>query len=175
MPFEDWRSKLAKAVRTVKDSTGEIYNTAKINVDLGKEQDHLNKLYYEIGKKVHEIYQYGGSLGKFFDEKYLEIKEVEERIEELQKKMEEVKKVRVCTECGKEVEKGAKFCPKCGASMSNVPAKDKEEVAQSSEKPIEVENNDASKPKNETKICPTCKAENGMDDKFCLSCGRALF
>ena len=36
MPFEDWRSKLAKAVRTVKDSTGEIYNTAKINVDLGK-------------------------------------------------------------------------------------------------------------------------------------------
>lgn len=173
MAFDDWRSKLAKAVRTVKDSTGEMYTTAKINIDLGKEQEHLNKLYYEIGKKVHEIYQYGGSLGKFFDEKYLEIKEVEERIEELQKKIEEIKKVRVCTECGKEIEKGAKFCPKCGASMSNIP--EKEAVVQSSEKPIEIEKNDASKPPKETKICPTCQSENKIEDKFCLSCGRALF
>ena len=66
MPLDDWRSKLAKAVKTVKDGTGELYQTTKINVDLGKEQDNLKKLYYEIGKKVHEIYQYGGSLGKVF-------------------------------------------------------------------------------------------------------------
>ena len=69
--------------------------------------------------------------------------------------------------------------------MSNVPVK--EEVMQSKdqtqESSQEVENNDISKvqtetrteEKTETKICPTCKSENGIDDKFCLSCGRALF
>ncbi len=44
MPLDDWRSKLAKAVKTVKDGTGELYQTTKINVDLGKEQDNLKKL-----------------------------------------------------------------------------------------------------------------------------------
>lgn len=172
MPFDDWRSKLAKAVKTVKDSTGELYNTTKVNVDLGKEQENLRKLYYDIGKKVHEIYQYGGSLGKFFDEKYLEIKEVEERIEELQKKMEELKKVRICTECGKEVDKGAKFCPKCGTSMKEI---SKEEIFKPQLESIEVQEVQNHKPKIEMKVCPTCNAENQPEDKFCLSCGRALF
>ena len=32
--------------------------------------------------------------------------------------MEEIKKVRVCIQCGKEVDNKAKFCPKCGSAMT---------------------------------------------------------
>ncbi|NLK20629.1 MAG: zinc ribbon domain-containing protein [Epulopiscium sp.] len=178
MPFDDWRNKLAQALKTVKDGTGELYQTTKVNVDLGKEQEVLKKIYYEIGKKVHEIYQYGGSLGKFFDEKYTEIKEVEEKIEELQKKMEELRKSRICIECGKEVEKGAKFCPKCGAPMNDSAKEEamakivKKEESQDTLSQIK---NKVQSQKVEIKRCPTCRAENQMEDKFCLSCGRALF
>lgn len=44
MPMDDWRMKLAKALKTVKDGTGELYQTTKINVDLGREQDNLKDL-----------------------------------------------------------------------------------------------------------------------------------
>ncbi|HQD50457.1 MAG TPA: zinc ribbon domain-containing protein [Defluviitaleaceae bacterium] len=163
MPMDDWRMKLAKALKTVKDGTGELYQTTKINVDLGREQDNLKKIYYDIGKKVHEIYQYGGSLGKFFDEKYLEIKEVEEKIEALQKKMEELKKVRVCIHCGKEVESKAK----CGSPMDDTVKEEK-----NTKETIKEEENRS--PQLDIKVCPNCKAENQKDDKFCLSCGRTL-
>ncbi|WP_058486915.1 zinc ribbon domain-containing protein [Defluviitalea phaphyphila] len=167
--MNDWRNKLAKVVKTVKDNTGEIYKTTKINIELGKEQENLKSLYYEIGKKVHEIYQYGGSLGKFFDEKYLEIKEVEEKIEELQNKIEELKKVRICLKCGKEVDRGAKFCPKCGNRMDD-------EVQKEDNVNINTDMNKVNiNSKPEKKICPVCKAENNLEDKFCLSCGRALY
>ena len=49
-----------------------------------------------------------------------------------------------CSECGKEVKKGSKFCPECGAKM------------------------------NEGKFCPECGAKVSADAKFCPECGKKL-
>jgi len=87
-------------------------------MSVATEQNTLKNLHLEIGKKVHEIYQYGGSLGKFFDEKYREIEACEIKIEELKEQISLIKGTRECSKCGKSAERTAEFCPKCGIRLA---------------------------------------------------------
>ncbi|NLL70401.1 MAG: zinc-ribbon domain-containing protein [Epulopiscium sp.] len=189
--LNDWRGKIAKAAKTVKDTSGDLYKTSKINLALGSEQESLKKIYLDIGKKVHEIYQYGGILGKFFDEKYEEIRMVEEKIENLQKQLEELKQVKICPHCMKEIEQKAAFCPHCGEGVKEVKTKETEEIKETTEikekqektslQDQTMENHLEDREKKEStqekpqKICPVCKTENAPEDRFCMSCGRAIF
>jgi ribosomal protein L40E len=185
--MNDWRSKIAKATKTISQTSGDLYKTTKLNLTMGTEEENLKKLYLEVGKKVHEIYAYGGSLGKFFDEKYKEIKEVETKIDELKKQLEELRQTKICPACGKEADKVATFCPKCGASLEGVMIQVKKEPeiqVQLEEEQIEsdpiiqkvVEEIVVQEEAKVTKkICPTCKAQNHVEDRFCISCGRAIF
>lgn len=181
--FNDWRSKIVRAAKTVKDTSGDLYKTSKLNLALGSEQENLKKIYLEIGQKVHEIYQYGGNLGTFFDQKYEEIQKIEEKIEILKKQLEEYKKVKICPHCMKNMDQKATFCPHCGKKIQEI-TETKEvqdeirpEVKQKSQslEDISIQDTISEKPMEDTKICPVCKAENSPEDRFCMSCGRAIF
>ncbi len=96
-------TKLGKKVTT---SSNKLIKNIKTNLKLNSAEEKLKKLYLEIGQKVHEIYAYGGSIGKFFDEKYLEIAKIEEQINELKSLLakEKAKNVEVIQDI-KKVEK----------------------------------------------------------------------
>jgi ribosomal protein S27AE len=113
----DLKDTLMKFTKGVTKTSGELLKSTKLSLALASEEDKLKQIYMEIGKKVHEIYQYGGSLGKFFDEKYLEIQQTEAGIQSLRDQMDTVKGVRTCPKCGASVERTAGFCPKCGTQM----------------------------------------------------------
>ncbi|HOA81116.1 MAG TPA: zinc ribbon domain-containing protein, partial [Defluviitaleaceae bacterium] len=61
----------------------------------------------------------------------------------------------------------AKFCPKCGSPMDDTVKEEK-----NTKETIKEEENRS--PQLDIKVCPNCKAENQIEDKFCLSCGRTL-
>lgn len=185
------RDSIFKFTKSVSKTSGDIIKSTKLSMNLASEEDRLKKIYMEIGKKVHEIYQYGGSLGKFFDEQYEAIQDCEAKIADLTEKLNVVKGARLCPKCGKNVEKASEFCPKCGAGME--PADDKgdsrfenaapgerieaaeaglaEEGAGRAEAPEKVRNGE---PVAETVVCDSCQAKNEAKAKFCLGCGRVL-
>lgn len=99
-----------------KQSKGFLRST-KLSMDLASEESNLKSIYTEIGKKVHEIYAYGGSLGKFFDEKYRDLLECEQKIDALRKELDDAKGTKTCPKCGKSAASAAEFCPKCGTRM----------------------------------------------------------
>jgi rubrerythrin len=119
--MDDIKNAILKISKTLTKTSGDLLKTTKLSVSLSNEEESLKNLYVEIGKKVHEIYLYGGSLGKFFDEKYRELEIQENKIKELRETLDMVKGVKSCPKCGKSVDKAAEFCPKCGNSMSAVP------------------------------------------------------
>lgn len=182
--FKDTLSNVTKSV--YKTSKGFIKST-KLSIDLSGEESRLKALYTDIGKKVHEIYSYGGSLGKFFDDKYKEILECEDKIDELRKALEISKGVKACPKCGKTASVSAEFCPKCGGKLgefTEIPqilaAPDEIEIPAASSEPIKAGNMPV-EPVFETivktpptKKCPVCGKENSSADKFCLSCGRII-
>ena len=112
--MQDLRGTLFNITKNVTKTSGDLLKTTKLNLSLSNEEANLKNLYMEIGKKVHEIYLYGGSLGKFFDEKYKELSSLEMKISDIKEQIGVIKGTRECAKCGKPVERTAEFCPKCG-------------------------------------------------------------
>jgi ribosomal protein L37AE/L43A len=115
--LNDIKGTLLNLTRNVSKTGGSLVKTTKLTVTLAQEPEAVKALDVEIGTKVHEIYQYGGSLGKFFDEKYREIEGLERKIDGLKDEIAKIKGVKECPKCGKQVDKNAEFCPKCGLKL----------------------------------------------------------
>ena len=166
--MSDIRETLTNFTKNVTKSSGDLFKSTRLSMSVSTEQTNLKNLYLEIGKKVHEIYQYGGSLGKFFDEKYREIEACELKIEELKEQIGLIKGTRECIKCGKTVERTAEFCPKCGTRIEADAIEPVSEPVSQAPTP-----NPPPIPET-TRTCRICNAENETSAKFCLSCGRIL-
>jgi len=200
--MSDLRGTIANITRNVTKTSGDLLKTTKLGMNLSAEEGNLRNLHYEIGRKVHEIYQYGGSLGKFFDEKYLEIEACERKIAEIKEQIGVIKGTRDCPKCGKKVERESEFCPKCGirlmeagmaASAAAPSPVSVDSAAMVDHVGLQIPPHSAAPPEappppaaipaapapppapipNE-KFCRICGSKNESTTKFCLSCGRIL-
>jgi len=198
--MQDIRGTIANLTKTAAKSSGDFLKSTKLSMSLSSEEGNLKELQLELGRKVHEIYQYGGSLGKFFDEKYLEIEACERKIAELREQISEIKGTKQCVKCGKSLNRDAEFCQKCGirvelsgtacveqtqgqmqpdffeaapqtaAVPSAAPA-----TPNVSQAPIPAPITPSSPPPVlTTRTCRVCNSENENGTKFCLTCGRIL-
>jgi len=167
--------------KNISKSSGDLFKTTRLSMNVSSEQTNLKNLYLEIGKKVHEIYQYGGTLGKFFDDKYLELEACERKINELKEQISQIKGVRECPKCGKTADRTSEFCPKCGIRFGTPSAEITEPSVQTQpistpEQPqIQITQDiPPPPPMAKTKSCRVCGMENDVSTKFCLSCGRIV-
>jgi len=194
--MSDIRDTVLQFTKKVTSTSGDLLKTTKLSMSVSTEQNNLKNLYLEIGKKVHEIYRYGGNLGKFFDEKYMELEASERKIEELKEQIAQIKGVRECSKCGKTAERTAEFCPKCGIRFGVIgeaahtpppelaPATDYAptapplEASSAPTPPISIHSpaqlEAAATPEPATHRCRVCGMENDINTKFCLSCGRIV-
>ncbi|MCL2217613.1 MAG: zinc ribbon domain-containing protein [Defluviitaleaceae bacterium] len=115
--MSDFQSTVVNIARNVTKASGDLLKSTKLNMSLSSEEANLKSLYMEIGRKVHEIYSYGGSLGEYFDGKYMEIVECERKISDIKEQIGKIKGIRECPKCGKKVERVSEFCPKCGLKL----------------------------------------------------------
>ena len=149
--MEEIKENLVKFGKGVTKASAKLIKNTKLNLKLSSEEEKIRKLYIEIGQKVHEIYSYGGSIGKFFDEKYIQIVEVEEKIKEIKRSIN--------------IEKEKPYYAEQTDTI-NIP----KEI-------IEINENKADNillTEKEYKICNSCGEKNNTNDKFCLKCGRSI-
>lgn len=185
--MNDIRNTILKAANTITKTSTELLKSTKLSVSLASEEDKLKALYVETGKKVHEIYMFGGSLGKAFDELIKRIEEQEERIKGIRNQLEIVKGTRTCTNCGKTIDRYAEFCPKCGQRAADarpvtpIEASVGEPEPAPPQEPVPRPDAELPAPEAETpeagadiKRCGACGQENEKELKFCLYCGRIL-
>lgn len=148
--MEELKNNITKLGKSITKASGKLIKNTKLNIKLSSEEEKIRKIYIEIGQKVHEIYSYGGNIGKFFDEKYLEIVEAEEKIKEIKNLINLQKEKPFETEKSKEI---------------NIP----KEVFIDTTLNNEIENSI-----EEYKICNACGEKNEKGEKFCLKCGRGI-
>lgn len=162
---------------------GTFIKTTKLTLNLSSEEGKLNALYTEIGKKVHEIYSYGGSIGEFFDAKYQEILEQQNKINDIKTALDLAKGVRTCPKCGKGSPRTSVFCPKCGENMGEAVDAEAQTAEPAFASHVEKNAPTHNGPKKEefvkeenkrVKNCSICGSTNDEADRFCLSCGRIL-
>lgn len=198
--MDDIRHTITNITKTITQTSGGLIKSTKLSMNLANEEAALRNLHTEMGKKVCEIYSFGGSLGKVFDEKYREVQEAEVRIEALKNQLDLAKGVRTCPKCGKTAPKTAEFCPKCGANMAGVPIMESfvppehtplpyagavppsppissPPAPEPAPEPIQHQHPEPAveaAPVQTGVTCKVCQAVNPQNEKFCLSCGRML-
>ncbi len=168
--MDNMKKTLMDLTRKVTKTSGEVIKTTKLSLSLSTEEESLRAIYTDIGKKVHEIYMYGGTLGKFFDEKYKDIQIAEQKIDALKEEIDKVKGTKTCPKCGRTVEP-SEFCPKCGARLdASLPDTTvSEAVAKAKDLPAP---DILCPPAPPATLCRVCGVENEPGTKFCISCGR---
>jgi len=162
-----------KITSSITKTSGEIFKSAKLSINLAAEEDRLKSIYTDIGKKVHEIYIYGGSLGAAFDDK-IELAEAQQKkINDLKNRIDAVKGTKTCAVCGKTMEKNAEFCPKCGNKSGEAVVKNiiAAPTTQQADEP-DAQYERSAEPGGKT--CPICGKINEDGVRFCYHCGRVL-
>ena len=165
MPFKDNLSKITKSVtggaKTAAKKSGEVYEITKINISLSSEEDKLKSIYTELGKAAFEEFEKGASVNENLTSLYNQAADCKKTINELKEKVNELKKIKYCVNCGAKLDISTAFCPKCGA---------KNEIINSEEK--ETEDNQNANTENtceeDKKECPD---NNAASCKTCPNCG----
>ena len=135
--MEEIKSMINKIGKNITKTSKDIIKNTKLSMQLSSKEEKLKNIYIEIGKKVYEIYSYGGNIGEFFDEKYKEMLSIEKEIYIIKQKIAEnknsdnaytnnqevidtrpnvsnVQECRICQACGQKNNINDKFCLKCG-------------------------------------------------------------
>lgn len=178
--MDEVKKGVANVARSIAKGSGTLIKTTKLTLDLSGEESKLKALYSEIGKKVHEIYSYGGSLGEYFDQRYQDILEHQRKIDDIKEALDIAKGVKTCPKCGKASPRASAFCPKCGEVISDVPEMTEAAARTAYSHPPsgnafdDVPSSQIPPPPITSKICNVCGSTNSPSDRFCLSCGRIL-
>ncbi len=166
MPIMDSLSKIAKSVgdgaKTAVKKSEDMVEVAKLNKSITNEEDRIKLTYIEMGKIIYSKYENNEVIEDELIEFCNKIDEFHDNISSIKQKIAEIKNVKVCSNCGAEIELATEFCVKCGSKQEIVHA-DKNEVEQSQKGIID-------KPK----FCPSCGKEIVGDSKFCQECGAKL-
>ena len=114
--FENIKTAVKKAGRTVSDKAREVTQSAKLSAEINGAKANMENAFAELGKKYYSIS--GSNPDPELAELCSKIDGFKKAIAEKELELKKVKGERICHECGKTVtDKTAAFCPFCGMKM----------------------------------------------------------
>lgn len=155
--LENLGKKVGEAAQAAAKKSGELVETTKLNVNINSEEDKVQKLCTQIGRKVYEKYSAAGIADEDVKDMCEAIKVHEQNIKSLRDKIMEVKGVKTCANCGSEMDKAQLFCAKCGSRIE-VPA-----PAAATYEPVAP-----------MLSCPSCGTIQQAGSVFCANCGTKI-
>ena len=152
--LENLGKRVGEATQAVAKKSGELVETTKLSVNIGSEEEKVQKLYAQIGKALYEKYTATGIIDEDVKASCEAIRVHEQNIKALRDKMAEIKGSKLCISCGAEMEKTQLYCSKCGAKNDPAAAETPQAEAAAT--------------------CPACGAVLEPGSVFCTGCGAKL-
>ena len=138
--FDKLGKKASEAYKITADKTGKLAKETKIKFKMSDLKSQINDIYQEIGKIVYEKHVKKEEITiNELEEQCTKIDVLSDEIADLEKQTLELRDKKLCTNCFKEIEKNAKFCPSCGAEQHEEEAKEVEIVEDETVETNEVE------------------------------------
>lgn len=117
--LNDIGKKISKTAINVTKKSESIVEITKLNLAIGNEEDKIKRMFTEIGSELYRNFLNGQSHGDLFDDKCMDIRELEENIEKLREKVMSLKGTKSCEGCNTSVDSEAKYCSNCGSNTEN--------------------------------------------------------
>ena len=138
--FDKLGKKASEAYKITADKTGKLAKETKIKFKMSDLKSQINDIYQEIGKTVYEKHVKKEEITiNELEEQCTKIDVLTDEIADLEKQTLELRDKKLCSNCFKEIEKNAKFCPSCGAEQREEEAKEVEIVEDEKVETNEVE------------------------------------
>lgn len=135
MPFLET---IEKGITKAKD-LGEL---SRLSGEIAMREDHRKECFAVMGERYYHALKNG--LTPDCSVLYQELEAMDEELEQLRKRVQKLKRVRICPGCGSKLSCSGAFCPVCGMELVK---------------------------KN---VCPYCKAELDEDARYCVNCGKQI-
>lgn len=150
--FDNLGRKISQVGQDALQKTKEMADIAKINSIIADEEKRINNIYYQIGKMYAELHlnDYENCFTPLMDS----LNESECKIKDMKVKLQELKNVVKCANCGAEVSSMAVYCNACGNAIVNHSA-------------------DTLQDTNMIK-CDSCGSMIKKDMNFCTKCGTPI-
>lgn len=149
--FENIGKKIGETAQAAAKKSGDLVEVTKLNMSINSEEDKMEKLYAQLGKLVYSDFNEGIGL----DARYMEICNTvmthEQNIAAIRQKIQEIKNIKLCSNCGAELERNVAFCPSCGAQQV-IPSPAPQAAPQGP-------------------VCSSCGALLTPGSVFCTNCG----
>jgi len=159
--WDELSRKLSQGTKTLSQKSGELFEIAKVKLDVASERDKIGRLYEEIGKTVYEEYKRGGLKEKSVMDKCQLIDEIHYKINRLNRKLMQIKGGTLCRKCGEVVNSSQRYCHMCGRELEKVTRI----VEEGEGFRVEVSNG---------AVCGRCGALMQQGAEYCPSCGDKL-
>jgi len=137
--FEQLGKKASDTMQSAKEKTNKFSAEMKLKSQLSEKKEKVNALYCEIGKEIYNNYLKGiTEVSDLVAGKTKEITALEEEIQSVNTELLAIKGIRICPNCGGQINTGSDFCPKCGNKVVEV-ASQAPDTAETTEATVEEE------------------------------------
>lgn len=117
MNFEEISKKVKKFSKDTMVEVQKMNEVRQLNGKVNEEKRYLNKLYFEMGKKLYDKYKDADTAPEGFEAEFRKITERYSVMDLLQDEIRQVKGVVLCPCCNMEVAATERFCSNCGNRM----------------------------------------------------------
>lgn len=97
--------------------TGEMVEFSKLKISAAENQKKIDGEYAELGKMVYKAAKDHTDCTEYVNEKAVAIDALFEKQKELEDKINAMRKIKKCEQCGSENTESAEYCCKCGAKL----------------------------------------------------------
>jgi len=154
--------KISSRGKDVAQKAKDLAEVTSLNSQIRAQEEQIRQTCQEIGQQYFEDNKEGG--GSAYGEQMSRLAAAKETIEDLKRKINQIKGINTCPGCGADVPAKSSFCSSCGAKVAP--------IAWSEEGPAA--NPDVSEETLPPKTCPHCNATVEEDTQFCTECGQKL-
>ncbi|MCT4620689.1 MAG: zinc-ribbon domain-containing protein [Marinisporobacter sp.] len=107
------------STKAIKEISSDVTELTRLKINLSKDLSKIDGLYYDLGKTMYTSFEKNPEMPLDEDVSLalMEIKTTLERIAEVEIKIESLKGIIKCEQCGYEVDEHAKYCSNCGNKL----------------------------------------------------------
>ena len=111
-------SKMKSWANAAGKKTEEVVEASKLKLQIVSLNGEISKAYEELGSLVYHAAKKNETIGEEMDVAMDKIDSLLEKLQELESKVGEIKKVRTCSNCGASCPTDAHFCSRCGMILA---------------------------------------------------------
>ena len=115
--FDNVVDKTRQAIEAAEKKTSDLTESAKLQINRNEANNDLKRRYEALGKMVYDQKKNNKDNSELIDKCILTIDEINNRIDKINIKLDEMKKTVKCTQCGTINSIEDNFCRKCGVKL----------------------------------------------------------